>query len=167
MSLKINIHHIREHKSGQIAGRFDIRPQELDLPAPKDIWRPLIFDFVCTNAGDFFVLQGKLTSSTAHQCSRCLSPVDIPLEVDVHEEFSRHPAEEDDDIHLFWGDEIDITEVLRENVILSLPIKPLCSPDCRGLCAYCGTDLNQASCGCKPQSVDPRLAALEKLISKQ
>lgn len=166
MSLKINIHPIRENKSGQVKGQFSIRPQELDLPASKDIWRPLIFDFVCTNAGDLYVLEGKLMSRTSHQCSRCLAPVEIPLEVDVLEQFSRHPDKEGEDIHHFFGDEIDITEVLRENVILSLPVKPLCSPDCRGLCPYCGTDLNQASCNCKPQSVDPRLAVLEKLISK-
>lgn len=166
MSLKINIHHIRENKSGQISGQFNILPQELDLPEPKGIWRPLKFDFSCTNAGDLYLLKGKLRSVTAHQCSRCLAPVEIPLEVDVHEEFSRLSNQADEDIHYFYGDNIDIAEVLRENVILSLPAKTLCSPDCRGLCPYCGADLNQVSCDCKPQSGDPRLAVLEKLISK-
>lgn len=166
MSLKINIHHIRENKSGQITDQFPILPQELNLPEPKDIWRPLRFEFTCTNAGDLYVLKGKLSSCIAQQCSRCLAPVEIPLDVDVHEEFSRLPGLEDDDIHHFYGDEIDIAEVLRENVILNLPAKTLCSPDCRGLCPYCGADLNQAPCDCKPQSGDPRMAVLEKLISK-
>lgn len=166
MSLLINIKEIQENKSGQVKGQFLISPQELDLPEPKDIWRPLKFDFTCTNAGDLYVLTGKIRSSTAHQCSRCLAPVEIPLEVDVHEEFSRLANQADEDIHCFYGDNIDIAEVLRENVILSLPAKILCSPDCRGLCLHCGADLNQVSCDCKPQSGDPRLAVLEKLISK-
>ena len=166
MPLRINIHEIREYKSGQVGGSFSILPQELDLPSPKEMWHPFAFDYTCTNAGDLYVLEGRLKSHTSHQCSRCLVPVDILLDADILEQFSFRPHGVGADVRRFFGDEIDITEALRENIILNLPSKPLCAPDCRGLCPHCGTDLNQDPCQCNPRLADPRLAVLEKLISK-
>lgn len=166
MPIKINVHQIRENKSGQVAGRFTLRPEELELTNPKGVWHPLTFDFTCTNAGDLYVLEGRLESSTSQQCSRCLAPVKVPLAASVLAQFSPYQRQESEDCCFFRGDELDITEVLRENAILALPVKPLCSPDCKGLCPQCGTDLNQGQCQCKPKAVDPRLAALAKLISK-
>ena len=64
MPIKINVHQIRENKSGQVAGRFTLRPEELELTNPKGVWHPLTFDFTCTNAGDLYVLEGRLESST-------------------------------------------------------------------------------------------------------
>lgn len=166
MPIKINIHPIRENKSGQVAGHYHLLPPELDLPDPKEIWQPLDFDFVCTNAGDYYVLTGTIRSHTLHQCSRCLKPVAVPLAVEVQEEYSRQPAETGEDRSKISGDEIDISDALRENIILNLPTKPLCSPDCLGLCPHCGSDRNLNPCDCRPVSGDPRLASLEKLIKK-
>lgn len=166
MSVKINIHQIREYKSGQVAGKFSIAPRDLELPPPREIWRPFSFEYTCTNAGDLYVLTGKLTSSVALECSRCLLPVLAPLAAEVFEKFSRQPGATSDDILPFSGDEIELAGVLSETIVVNLPVKPLCSPDCRGLCPICGADLNQSVCDCRPHAGDPRLAVLEKLISK-
>lgn len=168
MRLKVNIHDIRESKSAQIQDNLIIKPGELDLPVQEGItWQQFAFEFVLTNAGNLFVLQGKLESFVTLECSRCLKPIDFRLELDVLEHFSHHPIKDgDDETHLFHGEEIDLTGVLRENILLNLPAKPLCSPDCLGLCPHCGTDRNLAVCDCNPKTVDPRLAVLEKLISK-
>ncbi len=165
MALKINIHDIRDVKSAQQQDTLVVEAKELDLPELPDIsWRPLSFTYEMTNAGNLFVLLGKLQGSVAMECSRCLKPVAYPLELEVAEQFSRHP--QGDDIHIFFGEEIDVAQVLRDDILLSLPAKPLCFPDCLGLCPHCGIDLNQESCQCNPQHVDPRLAVLEKLIRK-
>lgn len=166
MALKINIHDIRHQKAAQIRDTLVIDAGDLDLPdLPGVAWKPLTFAYVMTNAGQLFVLQGKVEGDLALECSRCLTPVLYPLEVDVLEQFSRNP-QEDEDIHMFFGEEIDIAGALRDCILLNLPVKPLCSPNCLGLCSHCGTDLNQESCNCNPRDVDPRLAVLEKLIRK-
>ena len=73
-------------------------------------------------------------------------------------------VEEDDLSTSFYEDEtIDLGQLIREQFYLSLPMKPLCRPDCRGLCPDCGTDLNAGACGCVERTVDPRWAALAAL----
>ncbi|MGL5514994.1 MAG: YceD family protein, partial [Sporomusa sp.] len=66
----------------------------------------------------------------------------------------------------FDGDEIDIIDLIRENILLAAPIKPVCSQSCRGLCPECGINLNIHTCSCISTKIDPRLAVLEKLLSK-
>ncbi len=63
----------------------------------------------------------------------------------------------------FANDEIDLRQLMEEQFYLSLPMKPLCKDDCKGLCANCGTNLNKATCDCNTQWEDPRLAALRDL----
>jgi uncharacterized protein len=71
-----------------------------------------------------------------------------------------------DDIHYIAPDtkEIDITGEIRDTVLLTLPMKVLCSEDCRGLCAGCGANLNSESCRCAAPPADPRWEALRKLL---
>jgi uncharacterized protein len=68
----------------------------------------------------------------------------------------------------FYRDEqIDLNELLREQFYLTLPMKPLCSEDCKGICPQCGTNRNTAPCDCSPQWEDPRLAGLKTLLEKR
>ena len=74
--------------------------------------------------------------------------------------------EENDDILLLDGTELDLDEAVSTAFILAMDTKNLCSDDCKGLCAKCGADLNLGPCGCGPD-VDPRLAALAQLLDKE
>jgi len=58
---------------------------------------------------------------------------------------------------------LDLTEAIRQNAIVAIPMKPLCREDCAGICPKCGKDLNQGECGCPTEEVDPRWAKLLKL----
>ena len=71
--------------------------------------------------------------------------------------------EENDDILLLEGTELDLDQAASEAFVLAMDTKNLCSDDCKGLCAKCGANLNLGPCGCKPE-VDPRLAALAQLL---
>jgi uncharacterized protein len=61
---------------------------------------------------------------------------------------------------------LDLGELLREQFLLALPMKPLCDDGCRGLCPECGANLNRTPCGCAPTWEDPRLAALKGLLTR-
>jgi uncharacterized protein len=69
----------------------------------------------------------------------------------------------------YEGDRLDLGEVVREQVLLGLPLKPLCREDCHGLCPRCGKNRNAGACGCKPEEEagDPRLEPLRKLFDKK
>jgi uncharacterized protein len=114
-----------------------------------------------------------LKGHTALACARCLEPVPVDFGVEMEEVFvptidmatgkSITPEEED---QALWIDEhhiLDLTEVLRQNVLLELPMHVLCREDCRGLCPECGTNLNEATCDCRPD-VDPRWSSLTDLL---
>jgi len=96
-------------------------------------------------------------------CRRCSVQVDGYNEISVNERFVDHPGPDDDAYATANdGDLIDLAPLVHDAVFLDLPIAPLCRDDCRGLCAECGTDLNEATCTCQP-AIDPRWATLDVL----
>ena len=149
--------------------------QELDLPVEvRDGAGPdtahvsiKLFRF-----GKKVVAEGTVRITVSLNCSRCLKAVAYPVETKFSEEYN--PAEAFDkeeeqeltdrelDLGYYSNDELDISGLIREQVLLSVPMKPLCIADCQGICVKCGKDLNEGACGCKTEEVDPRLAPLSK-----
>jgi uncharacterized protein len=129
------------------------------------------------NLGDRLLFRGELEGEARLVCSRCLTEYDTPLDVEFEEEFIEGTSldeviTEDDaktgrQVNLYQGDQIDLTETLRDNVLVELPMQPLHAPDCKGLCPTCGTNLNHGACSCAEDvKVDPRLAKLQELLGK-
>ena len=113
------------------------------------------------------LLQGTLAASIPTECVRCLSPAEQSFEVAFSDLFLNPNSidQEPDTYHVIdEGGFIDLTPIVREEAILAMPIQPLCSPDCKGLCAECGTNLNTGSCDCGQDRIDPRLAPLRALL---
>ena len=121
-------------------------------------------------------LRGRLSAGLELECARCLEPVrqDVtrefellyrPLGTDAgRDELSVTDAEAE--IGYYQGDGILLEDVLREQVLLALPLKVTCREDCRGLCLHCGKNLNQDKCSCNVPMEDPRWAALREIRSK-
>ena len=105
-------------------------------------------------AGDTVSVRGELRCEATMACARCLRPVAVPLCVSVDERFSRRRdgAEEEDapegEARCIDGAQIDLTDCARELLILELPMRVLCSEDCKGLCPVCGANRNEVSCAC-------------------
>ena len=120
-----------------------------------------------------FRLVGRVKTTLELPCGRCLEPYRTP--VDQTFDLRYHPRAlntgegerelQDDDLTtaFYDNDEIDLGHLMSEQFYLSLPMKPLCRADCKGLCPICGTNLNLETCACKRDWEDPRLAALKKL----
>lgn len=113
-------------------------------------------------------LEGRLTGRAELRCSRCLEPVfldiDRPVELTLvaepFDEFASDGPDADDSLYLAEGGRADLEAIAREQVYLSLPLKPVCGEDCQGLCPTCGANRNRVECGCSEDRVDPRLAPL-------
>ena len=110
------------------------------------------------------------------QCARCVEPVEHPLEGEFDlifrplgvdggaSEYSISPAETE--IGYYQQSGLLLEDVLREQVLLSLPAKTLCKPGCKGLCPRCGQNLNEQTCSCASAPADPRWTALSELGSR-
>lgn len=126
-----------------------------------------------TNRG--ILVQGKLKGVIPVECSRCLKVFDYPLTIEIEEEyfpvidvFSGTPVEIPDELESFTIDEhhiLDLSEAIRQNALLAIPMKPLCRKDCSGLCQTCGKDLNEGQCDCEKGEIDPRWSKLASLAS--
>lgn len=157
--------------------------KKYDLTADlKDIFfagEPLNFDspvqvsVTLTNTGKSIQAEGEVKADLHLKCARCLSPFVYHLETKVQGEF-RHekntagddlnPAE-DEELYFYSGNNLDLTDIVVESILLDLPMKAVCSEDCKGLCPICGTNLNEGQCECRENDIDPRLAVLQKLIT--
>jgi len=108
-------------------------------------------------------------------CGRCLETFQLPVEGGFRYTLvpSRDPEEQkeelaDEDISFghYREDTIDLDALVFEQVLLQVPMKPLCAETCRGLCAQCGANLNAESCACRPGAVDRRLEALKNFKTR-
>lgn len=120
-------------------------------------------------------LRGALQTSMPLSCGRCLVVFRQPLRAHLKEEFlvdpvppSANPGQRAlgrEDFLLPLGADLmlDVSEAVRQHLLLALPMVPLCRPDCRGLCPQCGTNWNEKDCEHQVMDVDPRLAPLLEL----
>lgn len=129
--------------------------------------------------GETIFLRGKVGGHAFVPCSRCLTEVRAPIDVPLKMVFTpaldddEEAEDEDGDDPLadvehstYAGTELDLEPLAREAMLLALPMAPLCSPGCKGLCPRCGIDWNKATCECKSPDapeIDPRLAPLKGL----
>lgn len=126
---------------------------------------------------DVFRVIGRATTRLELECGRCVEPFEMPFDASFELRYvpqeentgegEREIAEDDLTTAFYREGMLDIVELLREQFQLALPMKPLCSDDCRGLCPDCGTNLNRTDCGCKPHWEDPRLAPLKGLLNRE
>ncbi|MGB8476192.1 MAG: DUF177 domain-containing protein [Candidatus Acidiferrum sp.] len=118
-------------------------------------------------------IEGQLETKIEMSCARCLEPVveDMNRSFDLF--YAPLPKgakpkedrlkDDDTEIGFYEGDGLFLADVLREQVLLALPLKVICQSDCRGLCPNCGANLNHEECRCETHSTDPRLAPLARL----
>jgi uncharacterized protein len=121
-------------------------------------------------------IKGRLTTSLESNCARCLEPIiqDVKSDFDLlyrpqgadagRDEMSVTDAEAE--ISYYEGEGILLDDVVREQVLLAVPLKVTCREDCKGLCPHCGKNLNQEKCDCAVGFEEPRWAALKEIRGK-
>ncbi len=121
-------------------------------------------------------IQGRLTVKMGAECDRCLEPAVFPIDSDF--DLFYRPAVEarlegeveidpgETEIAYYEGGGIELKDVLREFVLLAMPMQRICRVDCRGICPLCGQNRNVQACECEPRPQDDRWAALKKLQTR-
>ena len=91
------------------------------------------------------------------KCARCLKPLQLPVKMDVEEVVGEEGVE-------LEGTLLNMDNIVKNNIVVELPIRFLCKDDCKGICSSCGADLNITECNCKHEHFDERFAVLKKLL---
>lgn len=114
------------------------------------------------------LMTGRAKAGVTFVCSRCLTEFPSEVSARLCELFvgPGHEVGKEEDAYEVAGTEIDLEPMLRDAIVLELPLSPVCSLDCKGYCAGCGQNLNEGACTCAPEEVDPRWAGLEALRTK-
>ena len=124
--------------------------------------------------GDEVDIRGQVRATVPQECGRCTESVSSDVTADIDVRFAPKPARVDDaelgrddlDTDFYIDDQIDLDRLIETETTLALPMKPLCDPDCRGLCPSCGANRNVNPCTCTERAPDPRLAVLKTLGSR-
>ncbi len=143
--------------------------QDSDLDIPKvRVADDLMLDYVQGPMRLSRTQEGILVQATLHiglndECYRCLDPVTRDVELTIEELYSynSYPAAE-----FTIGDDaiLDLGPLLRAETLIDTSHRVLCSDDCKGLCPECGINLNNETCNCRDEAIDPRFEALKKLL---
>ncbi|MEX5717602.1 YceD family protein [Geodermatophilus maliterrae] len=150
--------------------------QEIDrtVPAPPD-WRleligvpegaPVHLRLRLESVMEGVLVSGDVEVPVEGQCARCLDPVRDTLELDVQELYAypgstTEATSEEDEVRLVEGERIDLEPMVRDTVVLALPLSPTCTEDCAGLCSGCGQRLDDLPADHSHELLDPRWAGL-------
>lgn len=140
---------------------------------------PADVDLTLESSPDGVRVTGTIEGILPMECTRCTELIEFPFSAEVDEFFCRAtlpllspegreevevPREES---YRLDGDELELNEMVNDQVILALPIKRLCREGCRGICPYCGSNLNLGDCGCRDEQGDPRLEKLKQWLDRE
>lgn len=172
--------YLKELSEGVNQFDFAQSAEELDLGEVEFKYlSPISVKLEVTKTGETLLMKGSASTKVLMECSRCLEEFKKDLSADLELVFQRRAGpvgcentHREGDVELsdeelkiveYDAESIDLSDSVRESILLALPIKPLCSENCKGLCPVCGKNLNQGSCDCQQTHIDPRWKALERL----
>jgi DUF177 domain-containing protein len=151
-----------------------------EVPATSALWAqadvhlagPLHVHVEAQQAGSDVVVRGELQGEVAAVCRRCLKPLRVPVARQVSALYAPEAELTDpsaDEVFPLPSGRaaLDVSELVRQELILAVPEFPVCDEACRGLCPRCGRDLNEGPCGCEARDSDPRWAPLRAMLKAE
>ncbi|MEE8348277.1 MAG: DUF177 domain-containing protein [Acidobacteriota bacterium] len=156
----------------------DFAEGELDVANDVSaLKRPVHSELRISLSGERLRVEGALTADLELTCARCLQPIEKSVEKNFKLDYRPDPTlEEGEDVSLSYTDlnvgfyrdqQLDVSALISEQVVLEIPMNPVCQEDCKGLCDQCGTNLNEGKCSCETHQMDPRLAILAEFKKKK
>lgn len=157
--------------------KYEVSEALDDLDPLLIIQEPISGKVKFTKIPQGILVNGRFKTVVEVNCNRCLDPFDLPITFEVEEQFRPKvdlqtgavlPQEEDADeaTQIDEKNIIDLSEVIRQDLLLALPASATCHEGCAGLCPTCGKNLNEGPCDCPTEHVDPRWEALRSLLEQ-
>lgn len=174
--MKIDITSLLNQSRDHISERGTWDPTEIDLDSSQfSLESPVSVEFNLTHNDGTVEADGTFRGELTSICGRCLVPFNDPISGDVEALFlpseeALIEAKEEADDALYVGQiedqAVDLGSIVRQDVLVQCPMRPLCRDDCEGLCPECGTNLNEDDCGHEQEMTDPRLSKLEEIAEE-
>lgn len=169
--MKVDFRQIKPEGSelsfSESAEDLDLTAEGIEFPEPVEV------ELTATKTGDEIIVQGRLSTMAGMDCSRCLDRFEMPISSKLQFviqllEISAPQDSDDEDFVILPKtiQEYDLSERVRQAILLELPLKALCSESCLGLCPMCGTNLNESKCECTPDKTDERWESLRQLFDE-
>ena len=165
VQLKLNVGFIAQQSIGYSRKfQFDIPTLVLE---PDLNLSEFMGTITVSRTSEGLLFRGKFQAYVDATCSRCLSDFKHLLITDFTElyVFQSH-AQEDSELIYPEDGQVDLEPIVREYLLLELPINPICKTDCQGLCPICGNNLNHDACDHGPDPIDPRMSVLKSLLDR-
>jgi uncharacterized protein len=168
---------MKEPVGSGASNEADIHEEKVQLDDDLQVIGPMNGHARMRRVNQGLLIDGWVDLVLGLECARCLKAVEQPTHITFAERFyptvdvmtgAPLPRVEEDDV--FAIDEhhqVDLTEAIRQAVLLAVPLVPLCQEDCAGLCPQCGQDLNFGHCACQPVEIDSRLDVLKQLLKNE
>jgi uncharacterized protein len=160
----VNILHLSEGHSNE---KKTVTPAELGFAKNDAISKPIDVLFDIDKVGSEFYVKTSLNTVAHFTCDRCAVGFDANIDESVRIILTtdKNLLGQDDVYKVNEGtSEVDVSESLYQSLTLAFPVKKLCSDMCKGLCSFCGANLNKKMCSCKSEEIDPRWEGLKKLL---
>jgi uncharacterized protein len=172
--MRFNVAQLLKSPAGA-SREYDLNEDISGIDRDLDATKPLVGRVRLLRTGNGVLVTGRVSTEARVPCRRCLQPAVVPVHVDLEEEFrpsidivtgTELPLEDGEDAATRTDEHhiLDLTEVVRQGLLLALPMSAVCRLDCKGLCPNCGANWNESPCACQPEHEDPRLAVLRELL---
>lgn len=163
--MKIDISSIKKNIGDKLTIKIVIPKEDIKLTTDRKITfnSSLNFNGEAINIGKSILITGTIQISLFLNCDRCLNNYSTNLSIPYSENFSFDNDSENKNLNEITEDSIDLWKSVNSEILLSLPMKALCNKNCKGICQVCGINLNNTSCNCNTEDIDPRLSILKEL----
>ena len=163
--MKICLRDIAASPEGRLYFDYSIDLREEEVYYERPFQDPVYIAGSVSDIAGAISLQARVETVVSARCARCGKLFEYDKELDMSFFLAKELQNEDiDDIIVIESDDVELDDVIVPELILSMPMKELCSEDCMGLCQRCGKDLNEGGCGCAAAEIDPRLAKLTEIL---
>lgn len=164
--MKIDFEYLKQNPEAELKIPIEWQPEDLVVNGETIYWSvPAKGMLVLKAFDDHIRMHGNLEGVLRISCARCLKEFDFPLQSSLVVDLRIGEIPEDNgEAYIINGNEVDLEPILTEQILFNLPLNPVCSDNCQGLCPICGQDLNLKNCQCQTKQTDPRWDALKKLM---
>lgn len=178
--MRLDLNEVATHLRKRIEYQINEPPLE-DIESGVKCVKPVTGRLVFQNTGNLVVVMGRFSTALELECSRCLKSFAMDVDIAVDEGFSitgvpdwedlddsevEAELPEDSKEPLFENNIFNLTELIRQLLAVSVPIRTVCSEECKGICPGCGMDLGEGPCQCKESKSDSPFAALSSLLEE-
>ncbi len=163
----IDLKHIFVNENSSLPLEYTLDLSEVEYMGDYPLKKPVCLKGTVSNKASLIRLKAQIFYEFEAGCDRCGCDTVREYTLDIEKSLAVSiEAEESDTILITPDMKLDLDELVYSEVIVSLPMKHLCSDECKGICFKCGKNLNEGECNCPKKEIDPRLSALAELLDK-